>query len=189
MEEMNFEEMRNQFAILKEQLDKQEIVSDRLLRETMKAKSNGIRNVKFSSYLWCSLGLIFIPILYFTHMTSLVFIIATYLMVVVAIVSTYYLHKPIDKLNFMKDDIATIAHVMAEYRKQYTQKDLIIALLVFILWYIWFCYEIWKHLQTDSWVYIFLTLFGGIQGGISGYKDYRKAKNAAQEIIDDIEKN
>ena len=122
-------------------------------------------------------------------MTSLVFIIATYLMVVVAIVSTYYLHKPIDKLNFMKDDIATIAHVMAEYRKQYTQKDLIIALLVFIFWYIWFCYEIWKHLQTGSWVYIFLTLFGGIQGGISGYKDYRKAKNAAQEIIDDIEKN
>ena len=35
MEEMNFEEMRNQFAILKEQLKKQEIVSDRLLRETM----------------------------------------------------------------------------------------------------------------------------------------------------------
>ena len=186
MEEMNFEEMRNQFAILKEQLDKQEIVSDRLLRETMKAKSNGIRNVKFSSYLWCSLGLIFIPILYFTHMTSLVFIIATYLMVVVAIVSTYYLHKPIDKLNFMKDDIATIAHVMAEYRKQYTQKDLIIALLVFIFWYIWFCYEIWKHNHTNPWLYVFFVLVGGIWGGISGYKDCRKAMNAAQEIIDGI---
>ena len=57
MEEMNLEEMRSQFAILKEQLTKQEIVSDRLLRETMKAKSNGIRNVKFSSYLWCSSGI------------------------------------------------------------------------------------------------------------------------------------
>ena len=32
MEEKNFEELRNQFAILKEQLNKQEIVNDRLLR-------------------------------------------------------------------------------------------------------------------------------------------------------------
>ncbi len=184
MEEMNLEEMRSQFAILKEQLTKQEIVSDRLLRETMKAKSKVISNLKLSGYVWCSLGLIFIPLLYFTHMTSLAFVIATCLLVVVAIVSTYYLHKPVDKLNFMKDDLATVAHVMAEYRKQFTQKGLIIALLVCILWTI-----IWKHLQTDLWFYIIFALFGGLYGGISGYKDYRKARNAAQEIIDDIEKN
>ena len=189
MEEMNLEEMRSQFAILKEQLTKQEIVSDRLLRETMKAKSKVISNLKLSGYVWCSLGLIFIPLLYFTHMTSLAFVIATCLLVVVAIVSTYYLHKPVDKLNFMKDDLATVAHVMAEYRKQFTQKGLIIALLVCILWTIWFYYEIWKHLQTDLWFYIIFALFGGLYGGISGYKDYRKARNAAQEIIDDIEKN
>ena len=41
MEEMNWEEMRNQFAILKEQLAKQEIVSDRLIRETIKVKKSG----------------------------------------------------------------------------------------------------------------------------------------------------
>ena len=45
MEEKNFEELRNQFAILKEQLNKQEIVNDRLLRETMKAKKKDIRDL------------------------------------------------------------------------------------------------------------------------------------------------
>ena len=50
MEEMNFEEMRNQFAILKEQLTKQDIVSDRLFRETMKAKNKDINDVKKFAY-------------------------------------------------------------------------------------------------------------------------------------------
>ena len=46
MEDMNFNEMRQQMAVLKEQLDKQEIVNDRLIRETMKTKSKDIRSTK-----------------------------------------------------------------------------------------------------------------------------------------------
>ena len=48
---MNFEELRNQFAILKEQLKKQEIVSDHLLRETMKAKRSKINSTKRMCYV------------------------------------------------------------------------------------------------------------------------------------------
>ena len=43
MEEQYFNEMRQQMAALKEQLDKQEIVSDRLIREIMKAKKKDNR--------------------------------------------------------------------------------------------------------------------------------------------------
>ena len=56
MEEKNFEELRNQFAILKEQLNKQEIVNDRLLRETMKAKKrdiNSSKNLEYGCVLFC----------------------------------------------------------------------------------------------------------------------------------------
>ena len=50
MEDMHFEELRNQFAILKDQLKKQEIVSDHLLRETMKAKKRNINSTKRMCY-------------------------------------------------------------------------------------------------------------------------------------------
>jgi hypothetical protein len=46
MEEQYFNEMRQQMAALKEQLDKQEIVSDRLIREIMKAKKKDINSTK-----------------------------------------------------------------------------------------------------------------------------------------------
>ena len=184
MEEMNLEEMRNQFAILKEQLDKQEIVSDRLIRETMKAKNKDISSVKLTEYAWAALGLILIPTLYFTHITSLTFVIGTCLLIVLCIVSIHHIHKPVDKLNFMEDDLATMARVMAEFKKQYNRVH-IMNIPICILWAVWFCYEIWE--QEHSFPYI--ALLGGIVGGIAGFRQERKAMNAAQEIVDEIEKS
>ena len=67
MEEKNFEELRNQFAILKEQLNKQEIVNDRLLRETMKAKKkdiNSTKNLEYGCVLFC---LFILPLNWYTR--------------------------------------------------------------------------------------------------------------------------
>lgn len=188
MEEKNFEEMRNQFAILKEELGKQEIVSDSLLRSTMNKKSKTINEVKKIGYAWALVALPLLLTFYFTHLTSLAFVIATYLLVGICFVSLYHIHKPVDKLNFIKDDLGTVANVMAAFRKHYS-RGLFNAMVICVLWAIWFCHEIWKHNHTNPWLYVFFVLVGGILGGVSGYKDCRKAMTAAQEIIDEIEKN
>ena len=113
MEEKNFEELRNQFAILKEQLNKQEIVNDRLLRETMKAKKrdiNSSKNLEYGCVLFC---LFILPLNWYTRTWSLPFTIATALLLIVCAVATHFIHKPVDSLNFLKDDFATVARVMA----------------------------------------------------------------------------
>ena len=46
MEEQYFDEMRQQMAALKEQLNKQEIVNDHLIREIMKVKNKDISKTK-----------------------------------------------------------------------------------------------------------------------------------------------
>ena len=191
MEEMNFEEMRNQFAILKEQLDKQEIVSDRLLRETMKVKNKDISYVKKFVYWLTPIGMLLYLPLYFTHLTSLAFVIVTCLMFVAGVVFTYYGHKPVDSRNFMTDDFASVARVMTKYNKQ--KKQMLFASLPATLpWTAWACYEmVWKHNfpRTFSWGLTISMIIGGVAGGIWGYCVERKGINAAQEIIDDIEKN
>lgn len=184
MEELNLEVMRNPVGIFKEQLDKQEIVSDSSIREAMITKSKVISNVKLTEFAYAILALLLVQILYFTHLTSSEFVVATRLLIVLIMVSTYYLHKPVDKLNFMKDDLTTVAHVMTEFKKQYN-RGLFYGILICILWATWFCIEIWKHEHTFS----LIALLGGIIGGISSYKEDRKAMNAAQGIIDEIEKN
>ena len=62
MEDMHFEELRNQFAILKDQLKKQEIVSDHLLRETMKAKKRNINSTKRMCYACAVIALGLTPL-------------------------------------------------------------------------------------------------------------------------------
>ena len=191
MEEMNFEEMRNQFAILKEQLTKQEIVSDRLFRETMKAKNKDINFVKKFGYWGVPIVILLYLPLYINHLTSLAFFIVLCLMLVASTISIYYIHKPVDKLNLMEDDLATVARVMAKFKKQKTQM-LYANFPIFIPWAVWACYEIaWKHgpVGINPWILTASMVFGGIIGGIIGIRIERKAMNAAQDIIDEIEKN
>ena len=59
---MNFEEMRNQFAILKDQLNNQEIVSDHLLRNAMKKRNRDISSTKRMVYGCAVFCLFFYPL-------------------------------------------------------------------------------------------------------------------------------
>lgn len=190
MEEMNFEELRNQYAILKEQLNNQEIVNDRLLRESMKLRKKDIQSTEKIVY-GCVIGCCIIyPLSYFMHLWSLSFTIATCLMVIICAIATYLMHKPVQKLNFMSDDLATVARVMAKFKKQYDNWLHYATPALLIPWGIWGCYEVgWSHAPEGSnpWILIIPLLVGGLIGALIGYKYHRKAVNAAQDIIKDIE--
>ncbi len=192
MEEMNFEEMRNQFAILKDQLNKQEIISDHLLRETMKAKKSAINSTKRMEYICVAICLILYPLLGFDNTISLAFIIATCLMVIVSAVATHYIHKPVDDLNFMRDDFTTVARVMAKFKKQYDQWLYYVTPALIIPWLCWVCYEFaWKNAPegVNPWFMTSALIVGVIIGGAIGLYYHFKAVNAAQDIMNQIEEN
>lgn len=190
MEEINFEEMRDQFAILKDQLKKQEIVSDHLLRTTMKSKKGNINSTKRMCYAAVVIVLLLTPLNIHTKSWGLAFSIVTCLMVIFCAVATYYIHKPVDKLNFLTDDFATVARVMARFKKQYDMWLYYISPAILIPWISWACYDFaWKRAPegvNPLWMCVPL-LFGAIIGGAIGLYYHFKAVNAAQDIIEQIE--
>ena len=181
---MNLEAMHSQFATPKEQLAEQEIANDQPIRETMTVKYKVINDVKATEYTTAMLALPLLLIPYFAHWTSPLFVLATYLMVGLDIITTYNIYKSVDRLNFMKEDLATVAHVMEEFKKKFN-REFLKSILICILWVIWLYYEFWKHGYTFS----SLALIGGIIGLISEFRNQHKAVNAAQEIIDEIGRN
>lgn len=192
MENLNFEDLRTQFAILKEQLSKQEIVSDRLLRNAMKEKKNAINYTKKLAFAGAAVALLVYPLSSFAQMWSWAFSIATSLMMIFCIVATYYIHRPVEALNFMKDDFATVARVMAKFKKQYEDWIHYVVPAFIIPWICWACYEMaWKHAPEGSnpWMRTIPVIIGLILGGAIGLKYHRKAVNAAQDIINQIEEN
>ena len=191
MDTMNFEEMRNQFAILKEQLDKQEIVNDRLLRETMMIRNKDISSTKRMGFICLVACLLLMPLNLITHSWSTLFSIVTVLLLLISAVATYYIHKPVDSLNFMKDDFSTVARVMARFKKQYNQWTWCFSTILIIPWIVWACYDFaWKGVPegTNHWKMLIPLIIAAVVGGIIGYLYYCKAVNAAQDIIDQIEK-
>ena len=193
MEEMNFEEMRNQFAILKNELKQQEIVSDRLLRTTMKSKTSDISSTKRFEFIAVAICLVIFPITYFTHTWSLIFACVTCVIVLFCAAATWYIHKPVEALNFMRDDFTTVARVMAKFKKQYNDWLHYVTPTLLIPWISWACYEVvWKNAPEDTdiktkLIMMLPLIIGVCLGGIIGYRRHRVAVNAAQEILDSIE--
>lgn len=190
MEEMNFEEIRNQFAILKDQLNNQEIISDRLIRETMKIKHKDISDSKRTMYLCAVISLSFYPLNAMVHAWSNAFTIVTCLLILLCAVGAYYIHKPVEELNLMRDDFSSVARVMARFKKQYNDSMCYLAPVIIIPYFLWACYEFaWKGSPTGTitWQNVVLLLAGAAIGGLIGYYYHSKAVNAAQDIIDEIE--
>ena len=191
---MYFEELRNQYATLKEQLKKQEIVSDRLIRETMKMKNKDISSTKRMVYVCAVFALFLYPMNLYAQAWSTPFTIVTCLMILGCAVATWYIHKPVDNLNFMRDDFSTVARVMAKFKKQYNDWLHYVTPTLLIPWILWACHDFaWKNAPegTSPWVLAVLTLpllIGAVIGGIIGYYFHRKAVNAARDIINEIEK-
>jgi len=190
MEEMNFEELRNQYAILKDQLNKQEIVNDCLIRETMRFRKKEINTTKKTAYIAVAAVLLIYPYLYINHIWSLAFIIVTCLMMLFCLVATLYIHRPVDRLNFMRDDFSTVARVMAKFKKQYDNWLHYVAPALIIPWLSWACYEyaFKNSIEGVSPLLLIIPLIvGAVIGGFAGYRLHCKAVNAAQDIIDEIE--
>ncbi len=187
---MNFEEMRNQIALLKEKLDRQEIVSDHLLRETMRTGVSAINKNKLLAYVCALLCLVLYPLLYVSGTFSNAFVIATCLMMLLCFVATYYIHRPVDRMNLMTEDLVTVARVMAKFRRQYDQWMYYVTPSLLIPWLSWAVYEFaWKNAPAgmNHWLMALPLLVGAGIGLLIGYYMHRNTVNAAQKIIDQIE--
>lgn len=190
MEDLDYIEMRQQMAVLKEHLDNQEIVSDQLLREVMKMKTKDINYTKNAVIGAAVFGLLIIPLSMLLDVWSLPFTIATCLMMVFCAVSTYWIHRPVEQLNFMTTDLATVARVMATFKKHYDNWLHYVAPALLIPWLSWACYEMgWKFAPEGSnpWLMFLPVIIGAAIGAMVGYRYHCKAVNAAQSILDQIE--
>ena len=188
---MNFDEMRDQITLLKQKLDRQEIVNDRLLRETMRGRMGAINWTKYKSYICVAICLIIYPTtLLYWGIFSEAFVFATCAMMIFCAFGTYYVHRPVDRMDLMTEDLATVAKVMAKFRKQYNQWLYYVTPALLIPWLSWALYEYaWKNAPDGMgrWMLALPILIGAAIGGLIGYHWHCKAVDAADNIIKQIE--
>ena len=118
------------------------------------------------------------------------FVIVTCVMMLFCVFATYYIHRPVDRMNLMTEDLATVAKVMAKFRKQYNQWLYYVTPSLLIPWLTWAVYEFaWKNAPKgmNHWLMALPLLVGAVIGLLISYYMHRNTVNAAQKIIDQIE--
>jgi hypothetical protein len=181
------ETMRAQIALLKDKLDKETIVSEKLLRDTMRHKARTINNNAWISVV-ASIFVIFWALTFLpSEGFSWWFTGATILMMLVCDFFTWKYHKDVNAKT-MSGDLLTVAKVMKQLRDNY-KKWLKYSIAIIVVWFIWFAVE--YCIQLSDWrvavIMIIALLIGLAIGGFIGLKMHNAVIRNAEEIISQIE--
>ena len=186
--DFELEEMRQQMTTLKNKLDKQEIVNDRLMRRSMRNEVNTI-NRRYNIIM--ALCVLMIPYGYWCFVVlshlSIAFWIVTSIFMLVCGVATFYNSRKISDPNLMNHNLVEARKKVASAKK-FEANWLLFGIPAVILWFSWFVYEIYQIQGGDfNNGFFWGGCVGGIIGAVCGIKVHLKTQRQYQDIIDQIE--
>lgn len=182
------EEMRSQIDILKKQLEKQVIVNDTHIRNSMKSKASDINRTVGATIFLGVIALIYCTWFFYSQGLSLLFVIATSIMLATCIILTIAQKAALGKLDFSSDNIVETAKILGKIKTHYSEWHRI-AIPMILIWFGWLIYEVISTLGPSPMTIGFCcgAFIGGILGGIMGFRINRKVVRKASEILSQIE--
>lgn len=182
------EEMRSQIDILKNQLEKQVIVNDTHIRNSMKSKASDINRTVGATIFLGVIALIYCTWFFYSQGLSLLFVIATSIMLATCIILTIAQKAVLGKLDFSSDNIVETAKILGKIKTHYSEWHRI-AIPMILIWFGWLIYEVISTLGPSPMTIGFCcgAFIGGILGGIMGFRINRKVVRKASEILSQIE--
>lgn len=188
------EQMRAQLGILKQKLEKQDIVNERLMRRSMKSKMSWI-----NKYL--IIAIFAIPFVAFS-MLPMVFQMGiswwwygfTLVIITGSVIADWY-------VNYLRDDVFMKGNLVETAERLTRMKSLrlrqtLIGLGVVVVWLAWLFYELYTktHAAGNDTVehvmglgYMYGGGIGAVVGLIIGLRLFFKMQRTNDEIINDIE--
>lgn len=181
------EEMRSQIGILKNQLEKQVIVNDTHIRNSMKSKASDINRTVGATIFLGVIALIYCTWFFYSQGLSLLFVIATSTMLATCIILTIAQKAALGKLDFSSDNIVETAKILGKIKTHYSEWHRI-AIPMILIWFGWLIYEVISTLGPSPMTIGFCcgAFIGGILGGIMGFRINRKVVRKASEILSQI---
>ena len=182
------QEMREQLAALKEKLNKQEVINDRLLRDVLIKKMKVINKNGWISGI-CGLFVItFGNFMFYQMGLSTWFLIGTAAMMIFCVATTWISHSWINSNEIANGDLLQVAKQAQRLQRVYKNWKYI-ALPMILVWATWLGLEYAAEVKDTAMVIsmMFGGVIGGLVGGIIGFKQNKKVINELDEMIRHIE--
>ncbi len=187
------EQLREQMNSFKNRLDKQQIINERLVRNSMGSKMSWIKN-----FVW--IEIIIVPIILFImagfHASAgLSWWLFGFLAVGLIIDATGdFIINRIPKSQLLSDDLVATSQRLVKMKKQRT-KSFIAGMIFMIIWLVWFIFEIVLRLDCKNQlpnhntvvaIMVISILVGALIGGIVAWLIFRKMQKTNNQIIEQI---
>ncbi len=186
--DFELENMRQQMTTLKNKLNQQEIVNERLMRRSMR---NEVNTITRNYNIIMALGILMVPYFYWVFVKlsgfSMAFWIGSSVFMLICVGATFYNSRKISDPDMMSNSLLEARQKVASAKK-FDADWQMFGIPALILWFGWFMYECYQIQGGD----IINPFFwggcaGGIIGAIAGYKYHFKTQRQYQDIIDQIE--
>ena len=142
--DFDLENMRQQMTKLKNKLNQQEIVNDRLMRRSMR---NEVNTIARRYYVIMAVTLFMVPYGYWCFVKlcglSLLFWIITSIFMLVCAGATYYTLRKINDPNMMNRNLVEARKKVASAKK-FEANWLLFGIPAVVVWLGWFFYEIYQ---------------------------------------------
>ena len=186
-ENFDLENMRQQMTTLKNKLNQQEIVNDRLIRRSMR---NEVNTITRRYNIIMILAVLMVPYTYWVFVKlsgfSMTFWIGSSIFMLICAGATFYNTRKISDPDMMSHSLVEARKRVASAKK-FDADWLKFGIPAVILWFAWFVYEIYLQNHDLANGLFWGGCVGGIIGAICGIKFHFKTQRQYQDVIDQIE--
>ena len=184
------EQMRTQIGMLKQKLEQQAIVNDTHIRNSMKSKISDLNRTILGTIFAGIFAVIFAPMTFYVQGCSLIFVIATAIMLAVCLGLTIVQKMNLGKMmDLSQGNLVETAEKLSKVRTHYKEWYKI-AIPMILVWGGWMIYEMVNTIGIESPTAIGFYCGAGVGlliGGIIGSRINRKVVRQANEILAQIE--
>ena len=183
------EEMRSQIGILKEKLEKQNIVNEKHIRKSMKSNMSSINKTVTATIFLGVFALLYCTWFFWSQGCSLAFVISTAVMLAVCLGLTIIQRVNLGRMDFSKGNLIETAQNLSKIKAHYQDWHKI-AIPMIVIRFGWMIYEMIGILGLESPMAIGFccgAAAGGIIGGVLGFRINRKIVRRTSEILEQIE--
>ena len=194
---MELEQMREQMQVLRNKLDTQEIVNEKLVKNSVKSKMSWIKKFVYFELLLVPFTALMAYVL--KEMFNLSWFTYAFIVVLSAIDAVCDYRINVASLDLEKVEKHNLSDTLQKLvaMKKMRAKSFFIMMLLSIPLFIWASIEMWKNISISTSTNTFNTniLYGGLVGGIIGFfvgiyisiRIYRKMQATNDEIIAQLE--
>ena len=184
------EQMRTQIGMLKQKLEQQAIVNDTHIRNSMKSKISDLNRTILGTIFAGIFAVIFAPVTFYVQGCSLIFVIATTIMLAVCLGLTIVQKINLGRMtDLSQSNLVETAEKLSKTRTHYKEWYRI-AIPMILVWVGWMIYEMVNTIGIESPTAIGFYCGAGVGlliGGIIGSRINRKVVRQANEILAQIE--